>query len=251
MLENRYIRNLELKQLITNKRISLVGPSSHLAGKGLGEYIDNYDLVCRVNDVTAKYHEDDYGYKTDLIVYSCPTLGQDDFLNRMLSSPDIAMGVKGLICPTTKADHQYRDSPEENFKKINIFNIPFFYEGKENYPSLCQEIGVEPSMGIAAIVTLLMYQPKELFITGFSFYHQFNENLSVEEKYNSIYYPGCVMPQYQKSTLHPFRGHNQVAIKEYFKNVILKNYSDIVKIDSCLKDILGVEYENVKDIGGL
>jgi len=250
MLE-KYKKDLSLGKILSDKRVALIATSPHLLGKGLGRYIDSYDIVCRINTVTAKHYEEDYGFKTDLIVYSCPTSENEDFMNRMLQSPEVSIRVRGLICPTTKAAHDYSGSTEENFKKINVFNIPFFYEGKENYSFLCQEIGVEPSMGIAAIVTLLMYHPKELFMTGFSFYAQFSGNDSLEDKYKSIYYPGCVSPQYQKHTMNPFLGHNQVAIKEYFKNVILKKYSDIVKIDSCLKDILGVEYENVKDIGGL
>jgi len=243
---DQYKKNSELEKIIYNKSIALVGPSGHLVNKGLGAYIDSFDIICRVNDVSIKNYEEDYGYKTDLIVYSCPTLGQDDFLNRLMMSSNVSVNVKGLICPTTKADHLYRDSPEENFKKINMFNIPFFYEGKENYNLLCKEVGTELSMGIAAIITMLVYQPKLLFITGYSFYHNFDNTKSLQEKYDSVYYPGCVMPQHQKETMHPFRGHNQEKQKEYFKNIILTRYSSITQIDSLLESVLNIDYHNVK-----
>ena len=246
---NQYKKNPELEKIIYNKSVALIGPSPHIISKGLGEYIDSYDIICRVNDVSIRNFEEDYGYKTDLVVYSCPTVGNEDFLNRMLISPDVSINIKGLICPTTKADHFFRDSPEENFKKINIFNIPFFYEGKENYNFLIKELGTDPNMGMAAIIVMLVYQPKKLFITGYSFYSQFRNNNSLEEKYASIYYPGAVLPQFQTSALNPPLGHNQIIQKEYFKNVLLAKYSDIIQIDSFLELVLNINYCNVKQLG--
>ena len=39
----------ELLNLVKGKRVAFVCPSPHLIGQGMGEFIDSFDLVVRVN----------------------------------------------------------------------------------------------------------------------------------------------------------------------------------------------------------
>ena len=39
-----------LEKLVKNKRVALVGPSPHLVGSNLGDKIDSFDIVCRINE---------------------------------------------------------------------------------------------------------------------------------------------------------------------------------------------------------
>lgn len=46
----------------------LIGPSPHLMGKNLGQFIDSFDTVVRMNNALAIGNNIDYGSKTDILV---------------------------------------------------------------------------------------------------------------------------------------------------------------------------------------
>ena len=67
-----YTKDPVLKNILDGKRVAIVGPSAHLIGENLGDYIDSFDVVVRVgfleepSEKTAK----DYGGRTDIIIHS-------------------------------------------------------------------------------------------------------------------------------------------------------------------------------------
>lgn len=52
---------------IKGKRVIIVGPSSCLRKRRLGQYIDSFDVVCRVNILKQGWDPQDYGTRTDII----------------------------------------------------------------------------------------------------------------------------------------------------------------------------------------
>ena len=40
-----------LANLISNKKTVIVGPSPHLKGQSMGNFIDSFDLVVRINEL--------------------------------------------------------------------------------------------------------------------------------------------------------------------------------------------------------
>jgi hypothetical protein len=174
----------EIQDLLRGKRVALVGPSPHLVGKGIGYKIDDYDIVCRVNDIIDPNFAKDYGSKNDIIFHSCPTLYIDDFEFKLKRDYNVTRNIKFVICTSIKAIHDGSGSVVDNFNKINKWNIPFWWIEKENYWLLRNLVGVEANSGIMAMLILIACNVEELLITGFSFYHQHHE----KGKYIDCYY---------------------------------------------------------------
>jgi hypothetical protein len=81
---------------LRNKKIAIVGPSPHLINKNIGDIIDSYDLVCRVNEVSAWNYEKDYGSKTDIIFHNCGAHCIDFFKHNLEKNIQITKNIKYL-----------------------------------------------------------------------------------------------------------------------------------------------------------
>ena len=69
----------EVVDLLRGKRVAIVGPSDHLAGKGIGYKIDAYDIVCRVNDIIDRQFTDHFVPGCEIVFHSCPSLWRECF----------------------------------------------------------------------------------------------------------------------------------------------------------------------------
>lgn len=238
----RYLRDEKLEAYLSGKRVVVVGPSPHLVGLGLGSYLESYDVVCRLNEVAAVGLEADYGSRTDLAFLNCASLSIGDYIYKMREAGDVAENLKYVVCPVIRAQHDGGGSVVENSKLINIYDIPFSHIGVENYNNVFAEYGVEPNSGQVAILMLLQYPIKELFITGVSFYAQ---NTNEENLYDRFYHKSHTPYCLQIRAFNPRVGHQQIPQINYFVNVVLRDYADKVVIDSYLKGLLQVEYGKV------
>jgi len=234
-----YQPNEGLLRLFKNKRVVIVGPSPHLIGGGTGAIIDSYDVVCRVNEVHPTGYEEDYGARTDVVFHNCGTRFNDVFGQRLIEKSIISKYLKCVICPTVKAvgpDHwqqwpdNYTSPVVENFRKINVFNIPFYWIGMKNYRLVYDIFGTEPNAGQVAIYMLLKHEVKELFITGFSFYAQ-GDHPSLSHR------PGHTNRGLEKEIIgNP--GHAQAPQVNVFKNKIMNEYASKIVLDSYLSNLL-------------
>ena len=235
-------KDQKLLQVFKDKRVAIVGPSPHLIGKKLGKHIDSYDIVCRVNEVCALGYEEDYGTRTDIVFHNCGTRFIDIFGERLKESENISKNLKYVICPCVKAtgaDNQWFSWPAnhvspvvENFKKINFYNIPFYWIGLSNYRRVYNIYGVEPNAGQTSILLLLQHNIKELFITGFSFYIQGNTP-------SEAHRPGHTNKGLENESIgNP--GHPQIPQMRVFKNVIYQRYKDKIVVDPFLKNLLNI-----------
>jgi hypothetical protein len=237
--------NKELRDLLKGKRVALVGPSPHLLGKECGSKIDESDLVCRINNIVDEEHAIDYGRKNDIIFHSCPTLWIHNFASKLERDKEVTRNIKFVVCPSLKAIHDGSGSVIENFKKINKYDIPFWWIGPKNYWILRNRVGVEPNSGTMAIMILLSCSVKELLITGFSFYAQYSDNQS----YNACYYNGGdYNPGNDNGVRSPLVGHQQGPQIHYIANHIIPQYGEKIIIDSVLNKILSANHHKVMEI---
>ena len=53
---------MEFSNFLSNKRVIIVGPSSSLVNKGMGKFIDSFDVVCRIKKSfpVPKEYENDF-----------------------------------------------------------------------------------------------------------------------------------------------------------------------------------------------
>ena len=187
--------NKDLSNLIYKKRIVIVGPADYLNNQNLGDLIDNYDIIVRIKKgcpIPNEMHKD-YGKRTD-ILYTNLRLDND---TNSLSMEDLFKmkqeGVKYICYPypteqNNNIDYRFRKNWKQNSKKINkiipVFNTINLYDFFliENY------IKSRPTTGLLAILDILKYNPKELFIIGFTFRTEWlNNNLKKNNIYNSYY----------------------------------------------------------------
>ena len=60
---------MKLFEIIKNKRVAIVGPSSSLENKNMGSLIDTYDIVIKINNF-SNLPSSDYGNKIDILFCS-------------------------------------------------------------------------------------------------------------------------------------------------------------------------------------
>ena len=245
-----YKQNESLLKILKNKRIALVGPSPHLIGSAIGDQIDQYDLICRVNEVHPTGYEKDYGDRTDIVFHNCGTRFIDTFGDRLVTKSIISKYLKCVICPCVKSQGsdnwrtwpgEYQSPVTTNFQKINIFNIPFYWIGMNNYRYIYDLFGTEPNAGQTAIVMLLEHQVAELLITGFSFYAQGNTP-SLSHR------PGHTNKGLEQELIGD-PGHAQSPQRRCFKEKIFRPFKNKIKVDSYLNGLLDLNHKNVLDIG--
>ena len=242
--------NDKLLKLVRGKRVVLVGPASYLQGKKMGACFDNYDVVCRPNEIIPQPDmREDYGNRTDIYICNFGNYWMPG-IERKIKSEDREEFFKklklvvGTAIKAAHADTNYLQWPDdyvsqipENFAKINKYNLPFYWIGVRDYKKLHQAIGVEFHTGMAAIALLLHYPIKELLITGFSFYQGGSQ-------YKELYCPGHMD---DIDTADRTFGHGEHAKSrqlKYFRE-LLTYYEKKIKIDSYMNELLGLNHSNL------
>lgn len=112
---------------MTNNAI-LVGNSSQPVGRGLGNIVDSFDFVIRINDFVLEGFEKDYGSKTDIWVTNGGVVRHPRdpsvFKESWVCSPDFDRTVAGIE----------RRIPLEAIQEVNhLFRTMF--KGGSKYPT--------------------------------------------------------------------------------------------------------------------
>ncbi len=188
-----------LEQLINNKRIAIIGPADYVNNELTdkhGEYIDNFDIVIRLNSM-IKYPienpelEKYYGKKFDILASS--------FWYMSLGCDSIAVNTSRFIDLDQYKDISHSLILFENINR-NLFNHIYnknklFFDKKDNF-SYCNVPNFQhcnvikylnniyhnpktPTTGILAIANILLMNPKELYVSGITAYK--------DTKYNGYY----------------------------------------------------------------
>lgn len=240
---------------IRDKRVAILGPADYVnkeLGDEHGQYIDSFDTVIRINSMIklpSKELEKYYGTKFD-ILYSSFWLTGDKFLenkSRFLyldSYKDISNQLL-LFDFSRKQNHKailekYKDFFEENknfiFIKSNKNNMNLFLKKKFSLKK-------SPTTGLACILTCLLYEPKELYISGISFYQDKKHNgyydnyyLNSKEELEKLY----KNPKYRFNGINfrPKKIFSHDPNNEYKRFLALREIYKNIKIDNYLQKIL-------------
>jgi hypothetical protein len=251
-----YIKDEKISKLIEGKRIVLVGPSSHLFGKGMGDIIDDYDIVCRSNDFFPFNHERDFGSRTDIASVNFAFVSMVEYQYKYQLEPERTKNIKLVMCPVVKSlgpdpwmswKNDHVSEVVNSFNNMNTFNIPFSWVGVENYRYLYNLIGVEANSGMMTLMILLQYDIREIFLTGFSFYHN---GVSLEDCYykNYILKDLYTKEKYPYGNFNPGISHNQGAQVKFLINNLLPLHKEKIKLDSYLNELYNINHTNVEYI---
>jgi len=243
--------NSDLRNLIANKRVAIIGPSPHLVECGAGSLFDEYDTVCRVNDVIPLHElRQDYGSRTDILFHNMSDHGMPG-LREKIAYKDTRQyweNLKLVMCPSIKSvgsQSDYLQWPDDkvsdvvkNFESVNDSSIPFYWVGVKDYKTLWSAIGTEPNCGMLAIMILLSYPIKELLVTGFSF---FTQGAGQYDVYCEGHWPDAVPKPAAFG-----RGHPQEAQRRVFKDLCVSTSN--ITVDSFLNTVLGINHSNVLNL---
>lgn len=215
---------------LKDKRVVIVGPAPSIINSGQGNLIDSYDIVVRINKavpVPINLHKD-IGSRTD-ILYNClkQTADCGGIINMNILHNN---GVKCLICPYPpifpfKKDIEKFVLQNENFNKKHNKLMPFRHIDTKYYKILEYQMKSRPNSGICAILDLLSFDIKELYITGFTFFKggYYKQYRPLNEKQ--------VLDRMKKAG-----NHNQLEQKRYMKSILLND--NRVKMDQALLNVL-------------
>lgn len=183
----------QFNRLLEGKRVVIAGPARTLTGKGLGSFIDSFDIVVRLNEsVEGIFRNEtarsDHGSRTD-IVYCNQTILRRSFLEDGQSGPLWSLCTSGalryIVCTNNSLDFDGHGAPSETCGSADRDTI-------QRVQALLRSAGVSTRLrvirpasewsmrmlrghwgrtGFIAIVDLLGFPLAHLMVTGVTFYH--------------------------------------------------------------------------------
>jgi hypothetical protein len=199
--------------IFKNKRVCIIGPAPHILEQDQRELIDGFDVVCRINDAlpVPKEMQKTTGERCDVLYIWRKVKAHPSWQNlkEIRLKPDSIFEKDWL-----KGEHEpYRE-------KIVVVHPDSFYR-------LQRIIRTRPNTGVVAINDILDGEPKELYITGITFYQE------------GAYYPGYVSAARNEQITKvkgDFARHRQGEQMRLFRKLYLDHPA--VKCDSTLEEIM-------------
>lgn len=198
--EPKVIVSDEFLDDIKDKRVVVVGPSSHLMGTGYGEVIDEYDVVCRVHDYNFKKNTGDYGSRCD-IISNCFIF---QHMRRLLEERELVAEAKYIISAGLKMWNVDLVKYLGEKLEAEYIHVPDFWLYK-----LFAKIGTVGNTGYNTIHIMREFPVKEVHVCGMSFYMQ-------KDPYKKSY----INPVHKHGNPDPHKVHDQEKQKQHFLKVL-------------------------------
>lgn len=227
----------DFKQFLKNKRICLVGPAEYVDKEftNHGKIIDSYDVVIRVNNFINidKSLFKNFGTRIDILITSLwfdprnTYCHEDSYTKEKIPNQLLIYYQNGRLRKLFFSFFLRND------------NISICEQPKQNFEDLLKIIP-DPTTGMIAIFDCLKCNPKELFITGFTF--------GQDEKYSSY------VDKYYKNYIHDktikdkndFHGAHKVSSEYQFVKKLILTHNNISIDDYLRKTIFNLENKNNK-----
>ena len=148
-----------LLEFFKNKRVALVGPSKSIVGARLGEEIEGYDLVARMNHQwpIPLHLQADVGVRMDLLYHCC----NPDFSVMRFSTPEFK---------ETKLVFYEEGVQTSILKMICKESLVPSHDLSWKYRELEEALNTLPNTGIVAISHLLSLPISSLKLFGLTFF---------------------------------------------------------------------------------
>jgi hypothetical protein len=215
--------NNDYYNYLKNKRVVIVGPAPSIVNSEQMKLINSYDVVVRINKAhpIPENMKIDIGSRTD-ILYNC--LNTHPECGGKLDMSVLKNDIQWLCCPYPPIDPFKKDINKFNYANKQ-HNIKFHHIDTNLYNLLAEKTESRPNSGICAMIDLLSFDIKELYITGFTFF---------KGGYYSAY------RSYNEKQVMDFMNnagnHDQQKQYEVMRNVFMKDKR--IKTDKALSDII-------------
>lgn len=245
---NPVVSEDNIRNFFKGKRVAIIAPSPSVRETENGDEIDKYDIIVRINK-NWKYSPElnkYVGTRTD-IVYNCinpdPECGGNidfDYVKNNLKYIAISIPVIN--------DQQHRDRMFHNnnvmdqyrqFVLNNNNRVKYYIVNKNLYNMYDNILKSRPNTGFMAILDILSYDIKELYIKGFTFFKDgylsnyrntvFGEKTDEKSSASKV-----------NNAIHQRGNHDIDKQINLFKNIYEKNKNKI-KIDPAMKRILNIK----------
>lgn len=152
-------------EFLAGKRVIVVGPAGYLLGKGLGQWIDDHDLVVRLNwgaPVPAN-QKDDLGSRTDILYKRLLKLGHIDFI-------DLQEWYSEKMQWVIAVDRGQQNNSQRYFETMMSSSSINYTIERTTRNELHRDLNTSPFVGIVAISHLLRHQVASIDVVGMDFY---------------------------------------------------------------------------------
>jgi len=165
-----YIKKFDPK-LFDNKRVAIVGPADSVLNTNLGEYIDSFDYVVRMNKspyvIKEGSHEKDIGKKLD-VLFHCFYENEISGGGKLDLSLYDQLGIRYVVNPQFTLEGLR--TIYNFYKKYLVRRNMYFLSPKISFNAKKIFYPHRPTTGFSAIHSVLNSKCSEVFITGFTFF---------------------------------------------------------------------------------
>jgi hypothetical protein len=218
-------------KFVEGKNIALVGPAQSIIGTNKGSIIDKFDLVVRLNKSIPlpSNIKEDIGSRCDIIYNS---LNISDFPGENNLNPKLykKYDIK-FVCTSYPFNHSIFHDDILNYVYKYKFELPLKVMDDLKFRNFEKSLGTRPYTGTCAIMDLLSYPIKYLYITGLDFY---------QTKYYTEYrrISKDVLKYNKNNMIHQCKPQ-----MDYLKNISL--FDNRIILDAYLDKLLYYDYYKV------
>lgn len=226
------ITDVSYYNMLCNKRVAIVGPSCNTQNTKQGKKIDNYDIVVRLNKSIPipRKRYNDIGSRTDILYNSMNTSdfpGQNNINIPLLQKENI----KYIAC---SYPYIYPfDKDISKFLSINNNRIPYHIPHIILYKTIVSILQCRPYTGTCAILDILNFPVKELYITGidcylnkyYKEYRQISREALYQIRHNHIHQNGPQLDFIKTLALKDSR----LRLDKFLENYFFRNEYKIYK----------------------
>lgn len=212
-----------LENYVKDKNIVLVGSAGYLQNKNKGEWIDEFDVVVKLNHAIGVLPQEDYGERSDILYHVLLKDLHSKNGKKNIDLYDIKNwqnnDVKYLV-----SRYPYGSKKVKDFQKINKDTIRVECINREFSKSVkCQIKSKTPNTGVLAISHLLSLPIKSLTVVGFDFY-----NSGVADNYDGFKNGKDAVGINEKR-------HDSKAQLEYLKKIYTEQNGRLILDDALLR----------------
>jgi hypothetical protein len=244
---NSLVLEKNIREYFKGKRVAIIAPSPSVRETENGDEIDKYDIVVRVNK-NWKYSPElnkYVGKRTD-IVYNC--INQHPECGGTIDFEYVKNNLKYIaISIPIINDQKHRDKLFHNNTVINQYRqfvinnnnkVKYYIVNKDLYNMYDNILNSRPNTGFMAILDILSYDIKELYIKGFTFFRDgylsnyrntvFGEKTDEQSSASKV-----------NNIIRKYGNHDIDKQIDLFKKIYY-NKKNIIKIDPAMKRILEI-----------
>ena len=219
----------DYEALVKGKSLIIVGPSKTVLRKKNADFINSFDLVVRLNKILPiPYHMEQFiGYRTDILYNNCNTTdhgGENNLSINML----VNNNVRYLRASYPPIGVFKKDI--DRFRMLNRSRgFPFGHVNTKYYNSVVKKLNTRPYTGTLAILDLLRYDIKALYITGIDFfkynYHSSYRVLNKEDMMKTRNGPIHKREPQINLLRQIYLTDKRIKVDDVLENVLLEKYN--------------------------